>query len=205
MRRIVHMLRPTASARRPAKPGFLLYIGSLLALACGESVPPPKMAPPPPPPPSAEEVAAAAAAEATPAVLYVYTPIGKRDPFRNELGVTAVTPVNIPGGRKPTELQKWDIDQLVLRSTITGTSTPWALIEDPEGKGHSVNIGDFVGKHWGKVTSIRRGEITVTETIQDRSTGRVYPVHIPMRVPKESGGVDIDEVIKEMQEKSRGG
>ena len=74
------------------------------AAGCGET-----KAPPPPPRP--------AAATATPAPMieepkeqpaqsiYVYTPIGKRDPFENVFAVREVTKVKMPG-RKPTPLRR---------------------------------------------------------------------------------------------------
>ena len=87
-------------------------------------------------------------------------------------------------GRKPTPLQRWSLDQLRLSLTITGTSSPMAMLEDPESRGWAVRLGDFVGKNWGKVTSIQRDLIVVTETITDHATGRVYPQNIKMMVPE---------------------
>jgi len=37
------------------------------------------------------------------------------------------------------------------------------LIIDPEGLGHVVKIGTYVGRNWGKVTSIEDQIVTVTE------------------------------------------
>ena len=59
-----------------------------------------------------------------------------------------------------------------------------AMLEDPENRGWPVRLGDFVGKNWGKVTSIQRDQIVVTETITDNSTGRVYPQNIKIAVPE---------------------
>ena len=59
-----------------------------------------------------------------------------------------------------------------------------AMLEDPESRGWAVRLGDFVGKNWGKVTSIQRDQIVVTETITDHSTGRVYPQNIKIMVPE---------------------
>jgi Tfp pilus assembly protein PilP len=59
-----------------------------------------------------------------------------------------------------------------------------AMLEDPESRGWPVRLGDFVGKNWGKVTSIQRDAIVVTETITDHSTGRVYPQNIRLTVPE---------------------
>ncbi len=178
---------------RPLNVCKTLSIAAALA-ACGEQVPPPRI--PPPVRATGQTAEESAGGEAPAAETWVYSPIGKRDPFRNMLEAREVTAV-VPTGGKVTPLQKWDIDQLVLRMTVTATSTPFAMIEDPEGRGWSVHLGDFVGKHFGKVEAIRRDEITITETIQDRNTGRVYPVHIPMRIVLDTEEKKAKELLKE--------
>jgi type IV pilus assembly protein PilP len=119
-----------------------------------------------------------------PANIYVYSPIGKRDPFQNQsvlqqgFGRAANSP-----GRVKTPLEKWSLDQLKLSLTVTGTATPMAMVEDPDRRGWPVRLGDFIGQNGGKVTGIRRDEIVVTETITDHSTGRVYPQNVKLSVP----------------------
>jgi len=155
---------------------------ALACWACGPQLPPQKPLPPPPPP-SALDLTAGAGEDAS-AVLYVYSPVGKRDPFRDTLaagGRVAVGPDT--RGVKPTRLQKYEIDQLRLQFTQTGTSAPAAMIIDPSGRGTVVRVGDFIGKNWGKISHIGREEITVTETIADQQTGRVYPNYVQLRMP----------------------
>jgi type IV pilus assembly protein PilP len=156
---------------------------TVLLAACGSPPPPPRRAAPPP---------AAAARPVTddeinpqiPANIYVYSPIGKRDPFQNQsvvqqgFGRSSANP-----GRVKTPLEKWPLDQLKLSLTVTGTATPMAMVEDPERRGWPVRIGDFIGQNGGKVTGIHRDEIVITETITDHSTGRVYPQNVKLAVP----------------------
>jgi Tfp pilus assembly protein PilP len=99
--------------------------------------------------------------------------------------VKEVTKVKEPG-TKPTPLQRFPIDRLKLSVTMTGTASPSAMIEDPEGRGWTVKIGTFVGQNWGKVSSIQRDQIIITETITDHATGRVYPSNIPLRVARDA-------------------
>ena len=153
---------------------------ALLGAACGGPPPPPRRIAPPPAAPKAVEEDSAPAA---PATMYVYSPIGKRDPFQNTYANKEIIPMRVEG-RKPTPLQRWSLDQLRLSMTVTGTSSPMAMLEDPESRGWAVRIGDFVGKNWGKVTAIQRDQIVVTETITDHSTGRVYPQNIKIAVPE---------------------
>jgi type IV pilus assembly protein PilP len=173
----------------------LLVLG--LLAACGESKPPP--APARKPEPKAEKPAVAEEPKDAPAeAIYVYTPIGKRDPFQNVFAVREVTKV-APPGRKPTPLQKWTIDQLRLSMTMTGASSPFAMMEDPEGRGHPVRIGDFIGQNWGKVTAIKRDQIVVTETITDHATGRVYPNNLVIKIPKTAVEEKAEELLRDGQ------
>ncbi len=189
-------------SRRVRLPSALAAL-SLVLGACGEERRPPAPAKKPEARPAAAVVAEVP--EGAPAEsIYVYTPIGKRDPFQNVFAIKEVTKVKQPG-RKPTALQKWSIDQLRLSMTMTGTSSPMAMIEDPEQRGHPVRLGDFVGQSWGKVTAIKRDQIVITESITDHATGRVYPNNITLKIPKSDAEQRADELLREGQTASSGG
>ncbi len=162
---------------------FLSACALLVAAGCGS---------PPPPPRRAAPAAAAAPKPVTdedlknqvPATIYVYSPIGKRDPFQNQsITQQGFGRGNASTGRKKTPLEKWSLDQLKLSMTVTGTASPMAMVEDPDRRGWPVRLGDFIGQNGGKVTGIHRDEIVVTETITDHSTGRVYPQNVKLAVP----------------------
>jgi type IV pilus assembly protein PilP len=160
-----------------SNPRLLAALTALALVACGAPPPPPRKAPPPPPPAKSLDDDK----NAGPQTIYVYSPTGKRDPFENVFAIKEVTPVKVPGA-KPTPLQRWPLDRLKLSMTVTGTSTPMATLEDPDGRGWTVRIGTFVGQNWGKVSAIQRDQIIVTETITDHATGKVYPQAIPIKV-----------------------
>ena len=91
---------------------------------------------------------------------YVYDADNKRDPFKtyfDELMMQEKEQRNL------SELQRFDLATLKLVGVVAGTATPMALIEDPSGKGHTIKIGSLVGKNYGQVKQIRRGEIDVQE------------------------------------------
>jgi type IV pilus assembly protein PilP len=159
---------------------LLPTLAVLACAACSSAPMPPRRAPPPP---AAPKMVDDDATTNAPVTMYVYSPIGKRDPFANVFGNKENTPMRVEG-RKATPLQRWSLDQLRLSMTVTGTSSPMAMLEDPENRGWAVRLGDFVGKNWGKVTAIQRDQIVVTETITDHSTGRVYPQNIKIMVPQ---------------------
>lgn len=152
------------------------------ALACGSPPPPPRHAPAP----AAVKPVTAGEDDVKPVAptnIYVYSPIGKRDPFENQIAVrTGIAHVEMKG-RTKTPLEKWPLDALKLSLTVTGTASPLAMVEDPERRGWAVHLGDFIGQNGGKVTGIHRDEIVVTETITDHSTGRVYPQNVKLAVP----------------------
>lgn len=98
---------------------------------------------------------------------YYYNPAGKRDPFQGFVPKT-------PGGRPPPTavdggppLQRWDVDKFVLRGIIWNTQSPRAVLVDPDGLGHVVRVGTYVGRNWGKVTSITQTGLVVTEEYQN--------------------------------------
>ena len=148
----------------------LSWFALLSLVACGEAVPEGEKIPqgqsampvaPPPPKPAPNPVADAAAEKE--ANEYFYNPAGKRDPFQGFLN---------RGGKgddvmaDAPPLQRWDVDRFVLKGVIWQTEAPRALLIDPDRTGHVVKMGSYVGRNWGKVTSISDSCIVVTEEYQ---------------------------------------
>ncbi len=134
----------------------------------------------------------------TAADLYVYDPKGKRDPFQNPnqgaSGTRYIHDVALES-RPLQALQKFDLDQLVLKMTMTGTAAPQALIQDPTGKAHLVRLGDFVGRDWGMVSHIGQEDLTITETIADQQTGTVSHEYLHLKMPKTAAEEVADHAI----------
>jgi type IV pilus assembly protein PilP len=118
--------------------------------AAAKGAPPPKPAPPPPP-------------AATPAApMYIYNPIGKRDPFRSpDLDLARASAVNNSACNEP--LCKFDLDQLTLVGVVSGDANPVAMVQDPQGRGYILHRNTRIGRQGGKVTQILRDSVTVTE------------------------------------------
>lgn len=118
---------------------------------------------------------------ASPETEYVYNPIGKRDPFR-----TYITDIDEGEVTDPTPLQRYELEQYQLTGIIWGTERPRALMEDPEGMGHVVEIGTYVGKKWGKVTQITSNQLIVTEEYLTPDGALVVnPIEITMQTGEE--------------------
>ncbi len=114
---------------------------------------------------------------------YVYTPVGKRDPFRPFfLDIKAVKKED--RGTPLTELETFDIEQLRLTSIISGIEQPMAMVEDPTGKGHTLIVGTPVGKNGGRVARIKRDEVIIEEEFID-SEGKRIVSKVVMRIPEE--------------------
>jgi type IV pilus assembly protein PilP len=137
---------------------FALLLG---LSACGEPIPQNDAA--------AKPVAKAAPkptlATVAPTEEYYYNPAGKRDPFQGFLQLQG------PGDQEShadwPPLQRWDVDKYVLKGLIWDTESPRALLVDPDGLGHSVRLGTYVGRNWGKVSAITQDGIVVTEEYQN--------------------------------------
>lgn len=114
---------------------------------------------------------------------YGYNPIGKRDPFRtflvNERGAGGVGP-------DPTPLQRYELEQYRLTGIVWGLERARALMEDPEGVGHVVELGTYIGKKWGKVTQITSEQLVVTEEyLTPEGTLVVNPIAIALESSEE--------------------
>lgn len=131
---------------------------------------------------AAEPAAAAAPApeeEKVAAAEYSYNPIGKRDPFRSFTSVEVVQRDSIVA----SELQNWELDQLLLVGIMWGVDEPVAMVEDPKGKGHIIRHGDLIGKKWGKVTQIKSDGVIITEEFRDPIENRPITNEYAMKLP----------------------
>jgi len=116
---------------------------------------------------------------------YVYSPVGKRDPFRSAL--ENVKEDEVRTERILSETEIYDLDQYKLTGLVTGTSQPLAMVEDPNGVGHGLRIGDRIGKQGGIVRRITKRAVIVREQSRN-ALGEVNAVdiEIPLR-PEEFG------------------
>jgi len=111
---------------------------------------------------------------------YVYTPIGKRDPFKSYFQM--MLPETEKKGRPLGPLQKYEIGQLKLVAIVWGISNPRAMVETPDDKGYVIKRGTLVGKNWGKVTEIKRNKVVISEHYR-AVDGRLIVNKISMRLP----------------------
>jgi len=90
---------------------------------------------------------------------HVYAPAGKRDPFQ-EREVKVVFPPSPPNCGT---LCQFDVEQFKVSAVVTGTSTPLAGLEAPNGKVYIVDRGTVVGKRNGRVVEVLAGKVVIEE------------------------------------------
>ena len=164
---------------------LVLGLGVLVALSgCVEPAAPPPSRPSasaansaPPPLPVEPKVA-----EDEPVDDYSYVSIGKRDPFRSFIAKEVVV---TPGGQVGP-LQLHEIDQYALRGIVWNIGEPRAMVEDPDGIGHVVELGTLIGKNWGKVTQIKPNSLIITEEYRDPIENELIINEVTMRLPDPS-------------------
>jgi type IV pilus assembly protein PilP len=157
-----------------------------LVAACGSKKPAPRAAAPaiPPAPVAAAPGAPDGGPEAAPAPEWVYSSVGKRDPFRSFIDELVAS----RGGvltRCNTPLGRFELEQLKLVAVVTGLADPVAMVEAPNGVGYSVRRGACVGKNGGVVAAIRSGEVLVSEWAikADGSRDKTQTI---LKLPKEA-------------------
>lgn len=156
-----------------------LALAAVLLAGCGEPIPTDNK----PAVPNVDSRKSAAPEEAIAASVveeYFYNPAGKRDPFKPFYDTRSVTKSTVDENAVP--LQRWDVDKFILSGVIWNTSVPRALLIDPNGTGHVIQMGTYVGRNWGKVTSISDQAIVVTEeyqTIDGELVVNPVTVHFP--------------------------
>lgn len=114
---------------------------------------------------------AAAPGEAAAETVALYDPKGKRDPFLPFLKVETKA-ARVPLGKVPP-LQRYDLGELKLVGVMWGGRGYRALVEDGEGKGHTVTVGTRIGRDGGVVSRITQDEVIVKEFSGD-SGGAKY-------------------------------
>lgn len=163
---------------------LVLGLGAMLSLPLSGCVEP---AAPPPSRPSASAASKAPpplpvepkVAEDVPVDDYSYVSIGKRDPFRSFIAKETV----VPTGGQVGPLQMHEIDQYELRGIVWNIGEPRAMVEDPDGVGHVVELGTLIGKNWGKVTQIKPNALIITEEYRDPIENELIINEVTMRLP----------------------
>lgn len=164
----------------------ICLLAGLLCWGCSEDTPPPKQVPPakkthaPRPAPVATSTPESVPPEPP---KYVYSPMGRRDPFMNPLK-NLEAPIQNEASLTP--LQKVDLGQLRVVGIILGRGEPAAMVIGPSGKSFILRKGVKVGKNNGVVIGITADSIKIREKYIDFS-GEVRTSVQELQLPKRGG------------------
>lgn len=102
----------------------------------------------------------------------------KRDPFQpfyqvrqaqqeqgGDSGLTAEMEHEIKD-RNREELEQYELDSLKMVGTMQDKNEEWGIILDPDGVVHRVKVGNYMGRHIGKITNIFEDHIELREIIK---------------------------------------
>jgi Tfp pilus assembly protein PilP len=105
---------------------------------------------------------------------FVFRSEGLRNPFRAPslaLDAEHLAPLSNRPVRSKEFLESMPLDSLRLVAILLGREQAQtvAMLEDAEGTGHLVRVGNHVGQHEGRITRISDGELRIEEPAPTRS------------------------------------
>lgn len=131
-----------------------------------------------------EEGDAAFSAAQGDADTFVYSPRGRRDPFRPLIQKKEAIAPKIVKKSRPERikgpLEKFELSQYRLMAIMVVKGTPRAMVKAPDGKSYTVEVNDYIGMNAGQVKEIE------TKTIDIDENG--------MRVEKNPDRIVVEEV-----------
>ncbi len=69
------------------------------------------------------------------------------------------------------ELEAFEVDSLRMVGTLQGDAALWAVVKDKTGTVHRVQVGNYLGRNFGKILTIQEDRIELREVVKD-SEGR---------------------------------
>lgn len=113
--------------------------------------------------------------------LYRAAETGRRDPFIGFQG--AVTTAKVEVSREQDaeqqrytdeilahnreELENFELDSLRMIGTLQDVDQMWAIIRDTQGTVHRVQIGNYLGRNYGKIIEILEDRLELREVVRD--------------------------------------
>ncbi len=138
------------------------------------------------PPPKKEEKLTDKVTQEKREPVYIYSPAGKRDPFKPFIALGPKKPISTA---RLTPLQRYDVSELRLVGILKGPAGYRALLEDAGGKGFIITKGTLIGPENGLVKEIRDDRVIIKQTHKD-IFGQIKEREISIRLRKpEEGGL----------------
>jgi type IV pilus assembly protein PilP len=104
---------------------------------------------------------------------YSYRPADRREPFTPTLLGAASGEQGDGSGVQPDRdrprepLEKYPLDSLRMKGTLSAGGILYALIQDSEGIVYRVTRGDHMGQNYGEIIGITPSEVNLIEVVPD--------------------------------------
>ena len=106
---------------------------------------------------------------------FAYSATTLRSPFERPIEVRDIAQLQAVSAIKPDEnrakefLEQFTFDSLVMVGTLDRGDNSWTLIRDPQGGVHRVSVGNYLGRHHGKIVETAETYVAVVEIVSDGS------------------------------------
>ena len=100
---------------------------------------------------------------------YIYPATSQRDPFVLMQSQNTTNGPDVQRAKQP--LENFALDALKMVGTLRQDNKTWGIIAAPNGMVYKITIGNYLGQHFGKVTTVEKQKIIITETIPNPSGG----------------------------------
>lgn len=104
---------------------------------------------------------------------FAYSATTLRSPFDRPIEVREIAQLQAIAAIKPDDsrakefLEQYTFDSLRMVGTLERDATQWTLIKDPDGGVHRVKVGNFMGRHHGKIVEMADTYVSVVEIVSD--------------------------------------
>jgi type IV pilus assembly protein PilP len=114
--------------------------------------------------------------EVKPVEPFVFKPEGLRDPFKaiSETAEAEDTGAAVGDGIKPDtsrrkeELEAFSLDSLRMVGTVVMKANLWGLVKASDKTIYRVQVGNYMGKNYGKIIRILTDKIELMEIVPDK-------------------------------------
>ncbi|MCW8918260.1 MAG: pilus assembly protein PilP [Gammaproteobacteria bacterium] len=108
---------------------------------------------------------------------FLYSASEEQDPFKlfDGLAIAPTTEEMVADNplkdRNLEALEQYPLDTLRYVGQLTTDGRDWAIITSPDLIVHRVQVGNYLGQNYGRITAIQQNKILITETIADDYRG----------------------------------
>jgi len=104
---------------------------------------------------------------------FSYSATTLRSPFDRPIEVREIAQLQAISAVKPDEnrakefLEQFTFDSLRMVGSLTRGGANWTLIKDPQGGVHRVELGNYLGRHHGKIVEMTDTYVAAVEIVSD--------------------------------------